>query len=260
MSTVPPPSGRPPRTLALGAWLATRGPIAALGFALAAIGSAAAIVGAFAAARRGGPATQIATWTAEGIAWGAGMTLAFGAAFRAIERDREQGVVSLVRARGVSVAAYVRGRVTGLSLLLAAVVGGATLVAGLAATSIDGPSVAVLRAWLGALAYALAFAATIGPVALASLGTGGRAGGYLALLTVLALPELAAPWTSTLLPRDWHELTSIPAALDAVRAGVCAPLHQGASAARALAALAAVVAVSVVVVDARVARGAEHAE
>ena len=37
------------------------------------------------------------------------MTLAFGASLRAIRRDREEGIVALVRARGGSAGAYVRG-------------------------------------------------------------------------------------------------------------------------------------------------------
>lgn len=247
--------------LAVCAWLATRGPLAASGFVLAAIGAAAAIVASVAMARRGGSAALLPMLTAEGIAWCAGVTLAFGASLRAIDRDREQGVLALVRARGVSAGTYVRGRVGGLVLVLAAVVGGATFVTGLAATSVGGASWGAVRAWAGALAYAIAFAATLGPVAMASLGTGSRAAGYLTLLSVLVLPELVAPWTSLLLPRGWHELTSIPAALDAIRAGVSAPIDSGARGARAFAALAAVVAVSVVVVGARLARAeAEQAE
>jgi hypothetical protein len=193
----------------------------------------------------------------ESIAWGAGVTLAFGAALRAIGRDREEGILLLARARGVTVGAYVRGRVGGLVVVLAALIGGATLLAGLAATSMGGSSAGgVARSSVGALAYAIAFAATLGPVAMASLGGRTRAGGYLTLLAVLVVPELLAPWTSGLLPSGWHELTSVPAALDAVRAGVCSPIDSGAHGARALAALAALVALSVVIVGARVA----HAE
>jgi hypothetical protein len=179
--------------------------------------------------------------------------LAFGAALRALRRDREQGILALVRARGASLEAYVRGRVGGLVLVLAATVGGATLVAALAATSVGTASPGEqVRAGAGALAYALAFSATMGPIAMASLGARTRAGGYLTLLTVLVVPELLSPWTSALLPSDWRELTSIPAALDAVRAGVMGPIGAGVRAARALAGLGAVVAISLVVVAVRV--------
>ena len=66
------------------------------------------------------------------------------------------------------------------------------------------------------------------------------------------MPELLAPWTAWLLPGGWHELTSVPAALAAVRAGVAAPMEGAEPLARALAGLVAVVAMSLVVVAARV--------
>jgi hypothetical protein len=69
---------------------------------------------------------------------------------------------------------------------------------------------------------------------------------------VLVLPELFSRWTAAWLPRGWHELTSIPAALAAVRAGVAAPAAMGVPMARALAGLAAVVALSLLVIFARV--------
>jgi hypothetical protein len=258
-----PPTTRIPRTFALGAWLATRGALAATGFVLAGVGAIAAAVASLAVARHGTSrqAAQMPVLAAEGIAWSAGITLAFGAALRAVHRDREQGVLALVRGRGASIEAYVRGRVGGLMFVLAATVGGATFVAALAATSAGGASpAAAARACAAALAYALAFSVTMGPVAMAALGGRTRAGGYATLLAVLAVPELLSPWTSALLPRGWHELTSIPAALDAVRAGVMGPLGAAARAARAAAGLASVIAISLVVVAVRVGRAErEHA-
>jgi hypothetical protein len=252
---MPPPARRLPRTLALGAWLAARSPVAGAGFVLAALGAIASVAIAFVMARHGGRSLErVPTVASEAIAWSAGVTVAFGGALRALHRDHEQGIVSLVRARGVSIGAYVRGRVVGLIVVLAITIGGATLVAGLAAASVGGLSMAVLRSSGGAIAYALAFSATLGPVALASLGARGRVGGYLMLVTVLVLPELLSPWTSSLFLDGWRELTSIPAALAAVRDGFTAPVTAGASAARALAGLAAVVAVSMLVVGASAAR------
>ncbi len=141
---------------------------------------------------------------------------------------------------------------TGLEEGLATTVGGGTLVAGLAATAVAGSSaLAVARASAAALVYALAFSITMGPVAMAALGGRTRAGGYFALIAVLVLPELLAPWTRRLLPDGWRELTSIPAALEAVRAGVelagSAVLH----AVRAAVGLVAVVAASLLWVRAR---------
>jgi len=137
-------------------------------------------------------------------------------------------------------------------IVLAVAVGGATLVAGVAATSVAHPAFAAMRNGAAGMVYALAFAATLGPVAMAALGARTRSGGYLTLLGVLVLPELVSRWTAALLPHGWHELTSIPAALAAVRAGVAAPATMGLPMARALAGLGAVVAVSLVVVAARV--------
>jgi hypothetical protein len=241
-----------PRTLALGTWLAARGAMAAFGLALAAMAALASVVAALAigGARRG-VAADLPVLVSSATAWSAGILLAFGAAMRAVRRDREQGIVALARARGATVGAYVRGRVGGLVVVLALAVGGATLVAGIAATSVARPWWPAARASLAALAYALAFAATIGPVAMATLGGRSRPGGYFTLLAVLVVPELLAPWTGALLPEGWHELTSLPAALGAVRAGVASPTTMAAPLARAIAGLAAVAALSLVVVAAR---------
>jgi hypothetical protein len=248
-----------PRTLALGAWLAARGALGTVGIVLALLGALASVVVAVAVAGSGAEA-QLPTVASSAIAWSAGVMLAFGASLRAVHRDREDGIAALVRARGAGLGAYLRGRVGGLVLVLAAAVGGATLVAGIAATSVARPSLPAAHAGLAALVYALAFAATLGPVAMATLGARTRAGGYLTFLAVLALPELLAPWTSGLLPRGWHELTSIPAALAAVRAGVAAPGAMAVPMARALAGLAAVVAISLVAVAARVGRAESEAK
>ncbi|HEY1694441.1 MAG TPA: hypothetical protein VGG39_19865 [Polyangiaceae bacterium] len=219
--------------------------------ALTLLGAMASVVAAVAVAGSGAEA-QVPGLATSAIAWSAGVMVAFGASLRAVHLDREEGVASLVRARGGSVGAYVAGRVGGLVVVLAASLGGASLVAGAAATSFARPVGPALVATLAAVAYACTFAVTIGPLAMAALGARTRVGGYLTLLAVLALPEVLAPWTAGLLPRGWHELTSVPAALAAVRAGVASPSTMAAPMARALAALAAVVAVSLLVVVARV--------
>jgi hypothetical protein len=89
---------------------------------------------------------------------------------------------------------------------------------------------------------------------MATLGARTRTGGYLALLGVLVVPELLAPWTSAFLPPGWRELTSIPAALDALGSGIASPARDWLAMARATAALAAVVTASLVVVAARLPR------
>jgi hypothetical protein len=243
---------RRPRSLALGVWLATRGALARASLIMTALGALASV--GVAMTMRGSPAVRgLPALAALALCWGAGTTLAFGVAMRAIRLDREHGIVALTRARGLGPLAYTRGRVGGLVIVLAVAIGGSTLVAGLAATAVaGGDSAAVGRASFAALVYALAFAVTVGPLAMAALGGRTRGGGYLSLLAVLVLPEAIAPWTRALLPRGWRELTSIPAALDAVRAGVQSAGPASLHAARAAVALAAVVAASLLVVRARV--------
>ncbi len=249
-----PPLRRRPRTFALGVWLASRGGLVATSLVLAALGGFAAIAALLAtgAGRSSARVATIASLASQAIAWSAGMTLAFAGALRALRRDRDEGVLALARARGVSAADYVRGRVGGLVAMVAMAVGGAAIAVGLVATAVAPILSTTARAAAASLAYALAFSATIGPVAMAALGARTRAGGYFALLAVLALPEILAPWTVAFLPPGWHELTSIPAALTAVRAGVASPSTAGVHMARALAALMAVIAASLAVVLARV--------
>jgi hypothetical protein len=250
-----------PQTVALGVRLATRGGLAAAGFALAALGALTAAIAAFVLRRDAGAdageAAALIRVASSGIAWSAGMALAFGASLRALHRDREDGVLGLMRARGASTADYMRGRVVGLVIALVLCVGGATLVAALATVLAAGASAALMHAAAGALAYSLAFSATVGPLALATLGGRSRVGGYLALLAVLVAPEILSRWTAELLPEPWFELTSIPAALAAVRAGVAMPSTKGVALARALAALAGVAAAATAVATSRV-RSAER--
>jgi hypothetical protein len=198
-------------------------------------------------------ASRLPTLASMGVAWSAGISVAFGGAFLALQRDLDQGVVALVRLRGVSLPAYVRGRVWGLTVLIALSVGAPTLGAGVVTSLAAVDRLAAARETLAALAYALAFAATLGPLALAALGTGTRIVGYGILVTAIALPELAAGWTQSLLPPGWHELTSIPAALSAVAAGVRSGQPALWHMVRALVGIAALVVASLAGVWARVA-------
>jgi hypothetical protein len=251
---------RPTRTLAFGAWLAARGPLAIASFGLAALGAAISVAAAMALRRAGDQdVALVPTLASECIAWSAGVMLAFGAALRAFHGAQEQGIVALVQARCAGLGAYVRGRVGGLVVVLALTLGGAALTTGIAAMVAGGATKAIVRSIAAALAYTIAFAATIGPVSMACLTRPTRVGGYLTLLAVLIVPELASPWTSALLPLDWQELRSIPAALSAVRECVLSSHGAGARAARAVAGLTAVFAVSVVVIARRAGRMAAEA-
>ena len=246
--------------LALGIWLTTRSALVRASLILTALGALGSIAAAI-ATRGTATLEELPSLASMALTWGAGTTLAFGGALRALRQDRERGVVALARARGVGAAGYSGGRVGGLVAILALAMGGATLVAGLAATAeAGGQAHVVARASLAAFVYALAFSVTLGPLAMAALGGRSRGGGYLALLAVLVLPELLAPWTGALLPKGWRELTSIPAALEAVRAGVQSAGPAALHAARGAVALVAVVAASLLYVQARVALDAARGD
>jgi hypothetical protein len=244
-------AGRRPDTLGLGVWLiARRGlVVVALGLALVCAVAAAAVV---VARRSESTVAAVPTQAAVLIAWSAGVMVAFGGALRAIPSDTDEGVVALLRARGVPVSSYVRGRIGGLVLVLLFSVGGAVLVTDVATLSVARSLLPAARACAAAFVYVLAFAVTLGPLAMAALAARRRGAGYLAFLAVLVVPEVATRWTSALLPRGWHELTSIPAALAAVQSGVLAPQTAGLAMARALAALGAVAVLSLAVVHARI--------
>jgi hypothetical protein len=250
--SLPRPQSSFSRAFPLAVWLAARGAAVRTSLAIVALGALGAVAAAIAGRERPWIA-EVPAIASTAIAWGAGVMVAFAAALRALHNDREEGVLALARARGVSPMGYVGARVGGVVAVLALAVGGAVLVAGIAVTAVARPSLPAARSSLAALIYALAFAATLGPVAMAALGARTRAGGYFTLLLVLALPELLAPWTAELLPPGWHELTSIPAALEALRRAIAGPtsaLH----AVRALAGIAAVIGGSLLVVRARVPR------
>jgi hypothetical protein len=245
----PQPAG--PSARAFGVWLASRGGTVRASLALIALEAIAGSVAAFIG--RGRPwAEAVPAIASAAIAWSAGVMVVFTAALRVVHRDRDDGVLALLRARGIGPGGYVVARASGIVVVLAAAMGTGVACIGVAAVA-SAASLSTARAGLGALAYALAFAATLGPVAMATVGGRSRVVGYLALLSVLALPEVLAPWTRELLPPGWRELTSIPAALDAIRRGVARP-GAFAPAARALVGLAGAIALSLVVVRARVAR------
>jgi hypothetical protein len=242
-----------PLALALGIWLACRGALASVAIVLAALIALAAF--AYCLIARHADLTHLPTRATLAIAWSAGVMLAFGSSLRAVARDWEEGIVALARVRGVRASRYMRGRVAGVVVVLALTVGGASLLASFAATAMTKAPLATARDSVAALVYALAFAATVGPVAVAALGARSRVRGYLRFLAVLVLPELLAPWTEAALPAGWQELTSIPAALDALLTGIEATSWANAlKMVRAGAGLAAVVAISVALVQARTPR------
>ena len=250
------PRSRRARTrslLALGMALAARGALAMISLGIAALTVLGASVAAFVMAGHSdtAPLEQLPSLTASALSWGAGVLIAFAAAAQSLRNDRTAGIVALLNTRGAMGRGYLWARVGGLALLLALVTCGGTLVAGLVATMLAsriGLAAQVLGGTLAAVAYALAFSATLAPVAMAALGARSRAGGYVSLLLVLVIPELLQSWTARMVPYEWRDLTSIPATLGAVRTSLMAPSIDVAHLVRSAVVLAVVVALSLLVV------------
>jgi hypothetical protein len=156
--------------LALGIWLATRSALVRASLALVLIGVLGSIAAAL-ATRGTSMLEELPGLASMALTWGAGATLAFGGAFRALRHDRERGVIALARARGVGLLPYSNARVGGLVAILVVAMGGSTLVMGLAATAVAGAQIhAVARSSVAAFVYALAFAVTLGPLGMAPRG------------------------------------------------------------------------------------------
>ena len=227
-ASIPRARARAREVVRVGAALARRGRMVRVALGIAAITVLGALVLALKLAVHGeaAPLGELCAMSAAALAWGAGVLIAFAASAQALRRDRTSGVRALLRARGASSVAYIGGRVGGLALLLAIVVGGGTLIVGLAGillASRIGAAGRVLQATIASLAYSLAFAATLGPLAMAALGARSRAGGYVWLLVLLVLPEMLMPWTGDALPAPWREVASVPTALGAFRGALMPP-------------------------------------
>jgi hypothetical protein len=220
-----------------------------------------AVTAVLAAARfiNDAPLDRVPALAASALGWGAGVLLGFAAAVQAQGRDQREGILALFRIRGASVRTYVWARVGGLTLLLAAVCVGGTLLTGLAATLVAtraGLALRTLHATGAAVAYAAAFSVVLGPLAMAALGARSRAGGYLFLVFVLVVPELLSPVTSALVPPGFRDLTSIPDALRVVRAALMPRSVDLWREAKALFALALVVAACIALVGRAAVRAA----
>lgn len=211
--------------VALGVRLARRGIMPAIAVAICACTVLVVAVIAFALAARGphAPVYDVPLVASSWLAWGGGFLLAFAAAAHALRRDRAEGVRDLVALRTTSLGGYVFARVVGLFVVLAVLVAGGTLLAGVAATLAATRVSAVPRtahATLAAVVFALGFAAVVAPVAFAALGARSRVGGYLFLLGIVVVPEIFASALSSALPETVTELLSIPSALAALRSGL----------------------------------------
>ncbi len=180
--------------LVLGMTLARRGilPVASIVICiLTAIGLS---VVAVMLASRGpqSPAHDVPLLASSALAWGGGFLLAFSAAVHALRRDRADGIRGLFVARTTSLRGYLFGRVGGLAVLIGIVVAGGTLICGLAATVAASRAASVpriLQATGAGIAFSIAFAAVVAPVAFAALGARSRIGGYVFLICVVTIPS-----------------------------------------------------------------------
>ncbi|CAN5690624.1 hypothetical protein BH09MYX1_BH09MYX1_39110 [soil metagenome] len=237
LSRRPPPRVEPPppaearrqrgRALfALGLKRAWEGILPKVSVALAGIITLFMLGIALASARRDVQLTHVAPATASLLAWGSGVLIAFAGAVRMFERDRADGIRVLLDARGRGVMSYVVARAGGLALLLALpVLVGSTLtgLAAAAAATEWSRTVDALEGTAAAIAYSIAFAAILAPVAVAALGARSRAGGYGFLFIVLVLPAVFSGLTAKIVPGPWGGLVSIPGVVDGVRDGLMPP-------------------------------------
>jgi hypothetical protein len=235
--------------LALGRALARTGAMAKIAFGVGALTVLGTVAVAFTVARSHDAAAleQIPAAASTMLAWGAGVLLAFGASSQALRRDRAEGIRDLYRARGGSDVAYLWARVGGLAIELAWLMAAGTIVSGAVAALLGQSGAAsgrTLASTAAAVVFSLVFAAVLAPVAMATLGTRRRLGGYLALVAVLGVPELLAGWTARILPAGWEELGSIPGAALAVRTALEPSRMDPGLALRAAAVLALVIAIA----------------
>ena len=239
--------------MALGASLARRGILA--GFALAV--SLLTVLGmgvlAVVLKQRDAEATlhDVPLVASSALAWGGGFALAFGAAVHALRRDVSEGLREALALRSVDLRGYLVLRVGGLAALVAlAVAGGAAVVGVFSALLGVGAGVVLrsLHATLASVLFGLGFAVVIAPTAMAALGARTRVGGYLFLLGVVVLPELAVTAASSVLPAALRDVLSIPSALGALRASVAPGSFDLARLARAVIALATFTALTLALV------------
>lgn len=245
--------------LALGVTLSRRGVVVVASLVVSAVTVfALSIIGIILATRSGeSPLPSLPLVASSALAWGGGFLHAVAASANVLRRDRAEGIVQLFATRSAFLRDYIVSRVLGLAVLLAGVVGAGTLFVSFVALAF-GARVGVVGstavASLGALAYAIAFAFVIAPVAIAALGAGSRFYGYARLLLVLFVPEWILRLSVGRTPGGLAELCAIPSALAALRSALSAAAFEPLRAARALVALLAFSAIAVLFVRRNVAR------
>jgi hypothetical protein len=222
-----------------GIFLARRGLVAAAAFVLSALTVVGfgVLAGVMAHKGSGDALPRVPLLASSALAFGVGVLAAFGVAVGAFQRDEREGVRALLVARGITPFGYVRLRVIGLGVLLRLLVGGGSLLVGIAALLLARSrhaALETLQATFAALVFGIAFSAVFAPVAMAALAPRTRLRGYLALLVVLVGPELLVPVLQRSISPSWLSLFSIPDALLGLRAALAPPGIDFAEAGRAL--------------------------
>jgi hypothetical protein len=145
------------------------------------------------------------------IWWGSLVLIAFALSTRVLHRLRDGGLATLVHLRTGRNTAW-QAYLVGMCARLCAVALPPLLLVGLAALALAPSDRGLISSMLVAcLVATVAFAATLGSVAMAALGGRSRAGGYLRLFAILTIPELAS--SSLSLSKEMRGMTSIPALL-----------------------------------------------
>jgi hypothetical protein len=212
----------PPRRFAgavsLGFSLANTGFLARASLVIAVLTTLGAVAFALAMSHEEAPPfASLPGVTASALAWGAGFLFAVAASARAFDRDEKDGIRFLVRTRGLSLGTYTIGRVFGLAITLALIVGiGSAVTGGVCAALAHGSRLAVGKATLASVVYALAFGILVAPLAAATLGARARGTGYLILIALLIVPELMQDSLDSL-PERWRGLFGIPSAMASLR-------------------------------------------
>jgi hypothetical protein len=165
------------------------------------------------------PFAELQVIASSALAWGCGFLIALGASWRILRTDAEEGIFSLVRTRGVSLDGYLLARIGGVATCVLVAVAGGVLITALACIAFSTPSQIprTIHASVATLAYAIAFSICAAPLAMAALGARSRGAGYAILFLLLIIPDLAAPWTSDVVPYAWRDVVSIPRMLAAIR-------------------------------------------
>lgn len=243
MESDAPKAGRFSSAFALGFRLSGVGLVAKLSIAIVVLTVVGAVVVALALLKgQAPPLALVPGLTGAAIAWGGGFTFAVAAAAHVFDRDAASGIRGLARTRGVSQRTYVAGRVAGLAVALGLLVVLGTLVTGGVCAAIAGSARhAVLRTTLATVPYAIGFSIVLAPLAAATLGSRSRSRGYLALLAILIVPEIAQDSLEAI-PERWRSLVGLPSAMATLRDALT-PAHFDGPLAAAAAAVLFVVAV-----------------